>query len=230
MATNTRFKYNPRMDPAASYLAGLLTVLLFSAFVKILTTLCILRYGIGLNSSGFGLVVVTLSFALTLFVMSPQLDALGVVELWGGAKAWPEAATIEKEFRPFMEKNADQKVLQRLHRISERLKPSVAGAPQAESAAPAPSDQAATQVPKPPEKLPVLIAAFLISELKEAFQLGFLFLVPFLVIDLLVTNILLVLGVAQLSQAVVALPLKILLFVAVDGWALVSEKLTSGYF
>ncbi|NLF25383.1 MAG: flagellar biosynthetic protein FliP [Deltaproteobacteria bacterium] len=225
MATAAGFKYNPRMDPFSPYLAGLLTVILLSAFVKILTTLCILRYGIGLNNSGFGVVVVVFSFALTLFVMNPQLEALGIAKLWGESKAWPAAESIEREFRPFVEKHADQKVLQRLQHISEKLKPSAKEPPQAENETPASLAQDAG-----PQSFSVLIAAFLISELKEAFQLGFLFLVPFLVIDLLVTNILLVLGVTQLSQAVVALPLKILLFVAVDGWALVSEKLVSGYF
>ena len=214
------------MEPLSPYLTGFLGILLFSAFVKILTTLSILRYGIGLNSSGFGMVIVLLSFALTLFVMSPQIDALGGMDLFAGSKSWPETAAVEKELRPFMEKNADPRILNKLEAIAERLK-NGSGASRMQ---PVPDPNAGEPALKAaPRQLPVLAAAFLISELRDAFQMGFLFLIPFLVIDLLVTNVLLALGVVQISQAVVALPLKILLFFAVDGWALVSEKLVSGY-
>jgi flagellar biosynthetic protein FliP len=75
----------------------------------------------------------------------------------------------------------------------------------------------------------VLAAAFLITELKVAFQLGFIILIPFLVIDLLVANALLVLGAQQFSHSVVSVPLKILLFFVMDGWLLVSQRLLGTY-
>ena len=75
----------------------------------------------------------------------------------------------------------------------------------------------------------VAIAAFLVTELRSAFELGFMILLPFLIIDLLVTNILVLLGIEQLSHFVVAVPLKLLLFVVVDGWALIAERLVASY-
>ncbi len=75
----------------------------------------------------------------------------------------------------------------------------------------------------------VLIPAFVVSELAEAFQIGFLIFLPFLVIDMVVSNILLSLGMFQLSPVTVSLPFKLLLFVLVDGWSVIAEGLVNGY-
>jgi type III secretion protein R len=77
--------------------------------------------------------------------------------------------------------------------------------------------------------LSIIVPAFVISELKEAFQIGFLLFVPFLVIDMVVSNILLAMGMFMLSPVTVSLPLKLLLFVLVDGWALITRGLVLGY-
>ena len=77
--------------------------------------------------------------------------------------------------------------------------------------------------------LSIIVPAFVISELKEAFQIGFLLFVPFLVIDMVVSNILLAMGMFMLSPVTVSLPLKLLLFVLVDGWALITQGLVLGY-
>src|SRR5690606_12016950 len=78
--------------------------------------------------------------------------------------------------------------------------------------------------------LTVVFPAFVITELAEAFLIGFLLFIPFLVIDLVIANIILALGMHMLSPTTITLPFKLLLFVAVDGWYLVSEALVSGYF
>ena len=75
----------------------------------------------------------------------------------------------------------------------------------------------------------VLVPAFVVSELKEAFQIGFLLFVPFLVIDMVVANILLALGMQMLSPTTISMPFKLLLFVMVDGWYLIAKGLVVGY-
>ena len=75
----------------------------------------------------------------------------------------------------------------------------------------------------------VLVPAFLLSELTEAFQIGFLIFIPFLIIDLVVSNILLSMGMHMLSPTTIALPFKLLLFVLVDGWRLILEGVVTGY-
>jgi type III secretion protein R len=80
-----------------------------------------------------------------------------------------------------------------------------------------------------PEDFQILIPAFVISELSEAFQIGFVIFLPFLVIDMVVANVLLSLGMFQLSPITVSLPFKLLLFVLVDGWYLIARGLILGY-
>ncbi len=77
--------------------------------------------------------------------------------------------------------------------------------------------------------LAVLAPAFVLTELKQAFQIGFLVFLPFLVVDMVVANVLLALGMQSLSPSQVSLPFKVLLFVAVDGWALLARSLLQGY-
>ena len=75
----------------------------------------------------------------------------------------------------------------------------------------------------------IIIPAFVISELKEAFQIGFILFVPFLVVDMVVANILMALGMQMLSPTTISLPFKVLLFVLVDGWYLITKGLVVGY-
>ncbi len=199
------------MDILPSYIAGFFAVLLLSSFVKILTTLNILRYGIGLKGGAFGLVLAGCSLALSLLVMSPCIDKAGGLD---GMISGNSPAKLEENFRPFLAKHVHQDVLKKFSQLSDKLK----------NQPKSPADAAVS-----PASITVLVPAFLISELKEAFQIGFLLLVPFLIIDLVVVNGLMVLGITQMSPAAVAFPMKILLFFAIDGWTLLSEKLVMGY-
>ena len=212
------------MDTLPAYMSGFLAILLLTSFVKIFTSLHILRAGIGIHGGAFGVVTVALAFALSLLVMGPQLKDFGGVEgLLSGTQKGTQK--LEERFRPFLEKHARPDIRARLGALATKI-----------SSNPVPTQSKDAQVspqvspPKEPEvSFATLIAAFLVSQLQEAFQLGLIFLVPFIVIDLLVTNVLMALGVVQISAMSVALPLKILLFFAVDGWALVAEKLVGGY-
>lgn len=195
------------MEP---FLEGVIAVLLFSSFVKIATTLTILRIGMGLAGSGFGAVVLAVSLGLSLLVMTPFLGGEG------GADSSLKLGTfksLEPKFRPFLEKQAHPDIVKRFESLSLRL-----------------SGDKKTQIPEGgPVPFSVLLPAFLISELKEAFQVGVVILIPFLVIDVVVVNILMALGVASLPLSTIAVPLKLLAFFAVDGWTLLSEKIISTY-
>lgn len=207
------------MDNLPAYLSGFVAILLLTSFVKIFTSLHILRAGIGIQGGAFGVVTVALVLALSLLVMGPQLKDFGGVE---GLLAGSQKGTqhLEERFRPFLEKHANSDVRSRFAAIATKISPP-AKDPQVSPPSGATKESS--------ESFATLIAAFLVSQLQEAFQLGLIFLVPFIVIDLLVANVLMALGVVQISAMTVALPLKILLFFAVDGWALVAEKLISGY-
>lgn len=194
----------------STFAGGVVALLLLTSFVKIVTTLTIFRFGIGLQQSGFGIVIIALSLALTLVIMSPQVQELGGVNAILSGNLGKADINYEQKFRPFLEKNAEEKVVTQLTKLVEKK----------------------TQDPAKvsgPASFPILVSSFLLTELKEAFQLGAMILVPFLVIDLLVINALLLLGVRQVSSEVIALPLKILLFFAVDGWNLLAEKLIKLY-
>jgi len=221
---------------------ALLAALFLTSFIKILTALNIMRYGLGLTDAVFGLIIIGVSVGLTTFVMSPQIESAGGVD----ALLRSGSVGIERTYRPFLEAHTDKKILDRL--ISLRAQQSArAGAGQA--AAPlqgattasevvAASDGATTAksgvgMPAAPTSgavpFAVLASAFMLSELSAAFAIGVLLLVPFVVIDLAVANLLMALGASQISQQVISLPLKILLFVVVDGWGMVSGKLLNSY-
>ena len=188
-------------------LSPLLVVLLLGAFVKILTTLNIARYGLGLQGAGFGAVLVLVAFGLSLLVVSPQLESVGGAKalLQGGAVV--NSQQLIDQFDPFLTKHADPELVKRFSTPLEK-KP---------------------ELPVAPASFEVRLAAFLVTELRQAFQLGLLILVPFVVIDILVANVLVLIGITQMSQAVVSLPLKLLLFLAVDGWGLIASKLFASY-
>ncbi len=220
------------MDAIPAYVTGLVAVLLLTSFLKIFTSLNILRYGLGLQAGGFGLVVAGLSLALTLVVMSPRLGPSGGLEILLGKPT--EDAALQEKLKPFIEQHAHKDITARFERIAEKLSApaTVAASSSASmSALPAPLDATAKghTASVRATSSPVVVASFVVSQLQEAFYVGLLLLVPFVVLDLVVANMLMALGITQMPQAVVALPLKLLVFFAVDGWQLVSEKLLNGY-
>lgn len=201
------------MSDLPSYVSGIIAVLLLSSFVKILTTLNIFRMGLGLTGGAFGVVIAALSLALSILVVSPELRHAGVEQsfIWNFDTA--RKLDSERTFRPFLERHTHPEILTRLQSIESQLE-------KKEAQAPAPGGPAAFST---------LVPAFLLSELKEAFQVGFIILIPFLIIDLVTVNALMALGITQMSHTIVSLPLKILLFFSIDGWTLISEKLLGGY-
>ncbi len=221
------------------YITIILSTLFFTGFVKIATTLSIFRYGIGLQGSGFGVVILALSLALS-FVsielslespLDPSLKGVGGIEAIFATKNIVDAQAV---FKPFLVKHADKDILAKFSKISNPTdKSKVSGSALSETPEVLAKDgSVADQSPAKPltqYSFATLIAAFLTTELKEAFSLGLMILIPFLLIDLVVANILMVLSVTQIHNQVISLPLKILLFIAVDGWGLITEQLLSQY-
>ena len=207
------------MGEITGVITGLGVLLLFTCFVKFIATLSILRFGLGLEGVSFGIVTVALSLALSILVMQPQLKEIGGLTALSSEQVLANGVKLEKAFEPFLRKHSDPLIQRRFESLSRRISKAAPGTPAAEVVQPGSGSS----------EFMSLAAAFLVSELREAFKLGFLFILPFLVIDLIVVNLLMCLGIQQLPPAVVALPVKVLLFVAVDGWTLVSEKLLGGY-
>ena len=186
-------------------------LLLCTAFTKIVVVLSLVRSAIGTQSVPPNQVLVGLALFLSLFVMGPTFDAMqadGVKPYMDGTKTSAQAFTDGvKPLRAFMLKHT------RAEEIALMTK--AANAP-----APATPDDV---------DLRTLIPAFVLSELRAAFIIGFVVFVPFLVVDIVVSAVLMSLGMVMLPPSLVSLPFKLLLFVLVDGWSLVVTTLLGSY-
>ena len=204
---------------------GALAVLPFvfmtlTAFVKISTVLQIVRGAIGAQNVPSNVVVIALAGALTLLAMAPlgsriaaRAEPLFAPDAPTATSTWIVglATAAGEPLRGFLRGNAATRERGRFYEL-------------ARSARPAPERDAVTR-----DDFVVLIPAFVVTELLEAFALGFAIYLPFLVIDLVVANVLLSLGMQMLNPTQVSLPFKLLLFVAIDGWGLLSQALVAGY-
>ncbi len=194
---------------ALSFLPAIL--LMMTGFTRIVIVLSLLRQAIGTQSAPPNQVVIGLSLFLTLFVMGPTLDRVyedAYVPYTTNAISFEEAASkAEAPMREFMLKQTRQSDFALFSRLA-RLDASVT----AETA-----------------PFRVLVPAFVTSELKSAFQIGFMIFIPFLVIDMVVSSILMSLGMMMLSPVLVALPFKLMLFVLADGWNLLIGSLAASF-
>ncbi|MFM2121330.1 MAG: hypothetical protein RL722_2798 [Pseudomonadota bacterium] len=194
---------------ALSFLPAVL--LMMTGFTRIVIVLSLLRQAIGAQAAPPNQVIVGLSLFLTLFVMGPTFDKI-YAEAYQpyavGQISFSEAAERgEVPLRAFMLKQtrqADLALFSRLAKLDPAVKPE--------------------QAP-----LRVLVPAFVTSELKSAFQIGFLIFIPFLVIDMVVASVLMSLGMMMLSPVLVALPFKLMLFVLADGWNLLLGSLAASF-
>ncbi len=186
-------------------------LLAMTAFTRIIIVLSILRQALGMATTPSNQVLTGLALFLTFFVMGPTLEqsyGAGIKPYMDGKLAGEVA--IERTIQPlkkFMLAQTRENDLQLYSRLS--------GKPQFASA---------DDVP-----LTVLVPTFITSELKTAFQIGFMVFIPFLVIDLVVASVLMSMGMMMLSPVLVSLPFKIMLFVVVDGWTLLIGTLASSF-
>ncbi len=187
-------------------------VLTMTSFTRIIIVLSILRQAMGTAQTPPNQVLIGLSLFLTLFVMAPVMNRsyeAGIGPYLDGELGAKEAVTRGMEpVREFMLGQTREAELELFVTLSERTD---LGAPE--------------DVP-----ISILVPAFITSELKTAFQIGFLVFIPFVVIDLVVASILMSMGMMMLSPMLVSLPFKIMLFVLVDGWSLLIATLTGSFF
>lgn len=186
-------------------------LMMFTSFTRIVIVLSLTRNALGLQSIPPNQVVVGLSLFLSLFVMAPtlsQMNEAGLQPLLKGDKtfqeAWDSAQVPLKQFMLGQTRKSE---------INLFLKASRSPAPKR------PEDIALT----------TLVPAFVLSEIKTAFIIGFVVFVPFLIIDLVVSSTLMSMGMFMLPPVLVSLPFKLLLFVMVDGWALVVKSLVTSF-
>lgn len=200
-------------------MAALLTVLslapsiviMTTSFVRIVVVLSLLRTAMGTQQSPPNTVVVSLAMFLTAIVMTPTFNAAyaaGIKPLFDHKMELPQAfSAASQPVKTFMLHQVDRDDLGLFISLSKIPRP-------------------ATPMATP---LQVVIPAYMISELKRAFQIGFLLFIPFLVIDLVVASVLLAMGMMMLPPATVSLPFKLIFFVLVDGWRLVAGSLVSSF-
>lgn len=194
---------------ALSFLPAVL--LMMTGFTRIVIVLSLLRQALGTQSAPPNQVIVGLSLFLTLFVMGPTIDRVydqAYAPFAANQIAFDEAlARGEAPMREFMLKQTRQSDLMLFARLA-KLDPAVK------------SEEAPFRV---------LVPAFVTSELKSAFQIGFLIFIPFLIIDMIVASVLMSLGMMMLSPVLVALPFKLMLFVLADGWNLLLGSLAASF-
>ena len=194
---------------ALSFLPAIL--LLMTGFTRIVIVLSLLRQALGTQSAPPNQVVIGLSLFLTLFVMGPTFDRVyneAYLPYSQNAMTFEQAlGKAEAPMRQFMARQTRQSDLALFVKLG-KLDPG-------------------TDVDTAPMR--VLIPAFVTSELKTAFQIGFLIFIPFLVIDIVVASVLMSLGMMMLSPVLVALPFKLMLFVLADGWNLLIGSLAASF-
>jgi flagellar biosynthesis protein FliP len=186
-------------------------VLTCTSFTKILVVLGLTRNALGLQQTPPNQVLAGLALFLSLFIMAPTVSAIndaGVQPYLHGDKTASQAFTDGMlPLRSFMLDHTDDKELQLLTNVAHQ-------------SLPATRDDVSTAT---------LIPAFILSELKQAFIIGFIIFIPFLVIDMVVSGALMAMGMMMMPPVMVSLPCKLLLFVLVDGWGLIIKSLVASY-
>jgi len=183
-----------------------------TCFPFIVTVLSIMRQGLGLQQSPPNMLIVSLSLFLTWFIMEPVMTEawrVGISPLIDGTIDLPTA--FDRGIAPFRNFMAARLDLDTLTELAA-LRP---GAPVIAKAADAP--------------LSLLVPSFMLSEMSRAFEIGFLLYLPFLIIDLIVSAVLMSMGMMMVPPAIVSLPFKLAFFVVADGWSLVSGALVRSY-
>jgi flagellar biosynthetic protein FliP len=186
-------------------------LIMMTSFVRIVVVLSLLRTAMGLQQSPPNSVIVSLALFLTLFVMTPTLSEAyhqGIEPLTANKitteQAFDRTTAPLKTFMAHHVREADLKLFMDMSHAKPAQAP----------------DQIA---------LSTLAPAFMLSELKRAFEIGFLLFVPFLIIDMAVASILMSMGMMMLPPVIISLPFKLIFFVLVDGWRLVASSLVESY-
>lgn len=187
-------------------------LLMMTGFTRIIIVLSLLRQAIGTQSAPPNQVMIGLALFLTMFVMSPVIDRIYIdayqplsEDKITMQEALDKGAAPLKEFMLKQTREGDLALFAKMAQI-EKI--------------------------NTPEEVPlrVLVPAFMTSELKTAFQIGFAIFIPFLIIDMVVASVLMAMGMMMVSPAIVSLPFKLMLFVLVDGWQLIMGSLVQSFY
>ncbi len=187
-------------------------LLMMTSFTRIIIVLSLLRHALGTQSSPPNQVMIGLALFLTLFVMGPTLDKIYV-------EAYQPLSENRIQMGEALDKGA---VPLRAFMMKQTRETDLALFVKMSGAA---APKTAADIP-----MRVLIPAYITSELKTAFQIGFAVFIPFLIIDMVVASILMAMGMMMVSPAIVSLPFKIILFVLVDGWNLLLGSLAQSFY
>ena len=186
-------------------------VMMMTSFTRIIIVFAILRQALGLQSTPSSQILIGLALFLTLFVMAPVFERINenalqpyLNEELAPQQALEQASVPMREFMLAQTRETDLELFVRLARRTDLTGPD--------------------EVP-----FHILVPAFVTSELKTAFQIGFMIFIPFLVIDLVVASVLMAMGMMMLSPLIISLPFKIMLFVLVGGWALIIGTLAASF-
>jgi flagellar biosynthesis protein FliP len=195
-------------------LLSIIPVLLIglTSFTRIIIVLSLLRHALGLPQTPPNSVLMALAFFLTLFSMGPVIDQVNATamqpylqEKMTATVALDQGAIPVRDFMVRQTRESDLAAILEMAR--------------------APRPKSIEDI-----KFTHLASAFLLSELKTAFQIGFLIFLPFLIVDIVVAAVLMALGMIMVPPTTISLPLKILLFILIDGWVLISRALVSSYW
>lgn len=186
-------------------------VFVATSFLRLLVVFSFLRQALGTTTMPPNTILVTFALILTFFIMEPTATKAyneGIkpylTEQIGYEEAFNRAS---RPFKDFMLKNTREKDLALFYRIRDL-----------------PNPKTVEEVP-----LTIIVPAFIISELKTAFEIGFLIYLPFLVIDMVISSVLMSMGMMMLPPVMISMPFKLLIFVLVDGWNLLVHKLVESY-
>ena len=186
-------------------------VMLMTSFTRIIIVFSILRQALGLQQTPSNQILTGMALFLTMFIMAPVFDRVNrdALQPYLSEKlsAQDAVAKAEVPIKDFMLAQTRQSDLDLFMRLSKR-----------------------TDIASPDQApLTIVVPAFVTSELKTAFQIGFMIFIPFLIIDLVVASVLMAMGMMMLSPLIISLPFKIMLFVLVDGWALIIGTLAGSF-
>lgn len=192
-----------------SFLPAIL--IMMTSFTRIIIVFSILRQAMGLQQAPSNQILIGLTLFLTFFIMSPVLEEINQTALqpYINEQISPQDALAKAKIpiHKFMISNTRENDLALFFKIAKK-------------------EPVATAQDVP---LNILVPAFITSELKTAFQIGFMLFIPFLVIDIVVASVLMAMGMMMLSPLIISLPFKIMLFVLVDGWALIIGTLAASF-
>jgi type III secretion protein R len=203
---------------SAAFAVAPVAVVLLTSYTKILIVLHLLRNALGLQQVPSGLVLNSISLLLTVFIMYPFGQHIAsVLDASPSNNAGSPWRQMEQRIEPikaplkeFLKSHSSPAERQFFAKTAQRMNPSLANSIK-------------------DDDMIVLAPAFTVSELTQAFYIGFLIFLPFLAIDIIVGNVLLALGMQMLSPTIVSLPIKLLLFVSLDGWSRLIHGLVLTY-